>query len=412
MLPRRGNRSGLALPMVLMLSLVVLGVVLVGLGFSSQNALFVAGLDRREAARYAAEAGAYRVLAQLESAPGFVGTVEGDLEKGGTSFEAQVTRNELATPGGTATVRSKGKAGRFTSTLEVTLTRSGESFEAVAADGLLRTEGPAYANGVKSTADARSEPAQVQANSEADRSVDATGRFLVRGNVSSAGGIASGVTADRLRPRNGKAPVSKVDRDRLLAGSFATGSIPTDGVIGANLRVQGDVTFAGNLRLQNGATLHVKEGSLDVRGSVSGNGAVVADKELRMRGSSHLDTGNADGVTVYGETGVDIAHPTATRDGDRYDTELDPIADYFARMPEEARYVLSESLPAGAPTGIEFFEWYNQQSAHPDADFKAWRDGAGADAPGLPAEVRDWLDSSGPVVNDLKAWAAKSPQTP
>lgn len=399
------RRAGLALPMVLMVSLVVLGVILVGLGFASQNALFVAGLDRRESARYAAEAGAYKVLAELETQQGFTGTLQGTLEKSGATYEATVLSNALATPGGTATVRSKGKAGRFSSTLEVTLTRSGESFEAVAADGLLRTEGNTYANGVRSMRDARPEPAQVQANSSADRSVDATGRFLVRGNVSSAGGIGPGVKADRLRPRNGTAPLSKVDRDRLLAGDFTSGAVPANGVVGANLRVTGDVTVPGSLRLMNGATLHVKEGSLTVRGGISGNGAVVADKELRLRGSSHLEADNPHGVTLYGEEGVEIAHPSAVQNGDRYEVEPDPVADYFARMPDEARYVLSESLPPGAPSGVEFFEWYNQQSANPNADFKAWRDGGGPDAPGLPTDVREWLDASGPVVNDLKAWA-------
>lgn len=409
---RRPGRSGLALPMVIMVSLVVLGIVLVGLGFASQNSLFVAGLHRREAARYAAEAGVYKVLAHLESQPSFEGTLRGTLEKSGATFEATIRPGDNQLPGAFAIVTSKGRAGRFVSTVQVKLAQSGESFEAVSAEGLLRTEGNAYANGIRSTRDARPEAAQVQSNSSADRAVDATGRFYVRGTVSAVGGIDPKVKADNLRPRTSTSPLSKVKRDELLAKDFATGSIPPNGFITSNLRVNGDTLFRGRVHLANGAVLHVKDGSLVVLGDVMGDGAILADKELRLRGSSQVDARNDKGVTLYGGTGVEIAESDAVRTGDRYELKPDPVADYFAAMPDEARDALSAGLPPGAPVGIEFFEWYQQQKANPGPGFKAWAEGTGPDNPGLSLEVRDWLDASAPVVRDLKAWAAQSGPNP
>ena len=390
--------------MVLLVSLVVLGIVMVGLGFASQNTLFVASLHRRDAARSAAEAGVYRVLATLETEPAFAGTAREELPNSGTSFEARVISNTLSAPGGTATVRSTGKAGRFTKTLEVTLARSGESFDALSSDGFIRTEGDTYANGIKGLRNATGEPVRVHANSSATSAIGATGHFRVRGTASAVGGMDAGVEAENRQPGGSAQTLSAVDKDRLLSGAFAEGSIPSSGAVGSNLRVVGDTVFEGSLHLQNGATLHVKEGSLSVRGGVSGNGAVVADKELRIRGSSTLDPRNLDGVTLYGGEGVEIAHPAAVRTGSGYQTPPDGIADFFARMPEAARYTLAENLPSGAPTGVDFFEWYSQKLQNPDAEFRAWREGAGDATSGLSPEVRDWLDSSGSIANDLKAW--------
>lgn len=403
--------------MVLLVSLVVLGIVMVGLGFASQNTLFVASLHRRDAARSAAEAGVYRVLARLESEPAFAGSLEEKLPNSEASFVARMVTNTLSNPGGTATVRSTGQAGRFTKTLEVTLARSGESFDALSSDGFIRTEGDTYANGIKGLRNATGEPVRVHANSSATSAIGATGHFRVRGTASAVGGMDAGVEADNRLPGGSAQSLSAVDKDRLLSGTFTEGSIPGNGAVASNLRVVGDTVFEGALHLQNGATLHVKEGSLSVRGGVSGNGAVVADKELRIRAGSTLDPRNLDGVTLYGGEGVEIAHPTAVRTGSGYQAPPDAIADFFARMPEAARYTLAENLPAGAPAGADFFEWYNQKLQNPDAEFRAWREGSGGGSSGLSPEVRDWLDSSGSIANDLKAWgsgggAGSSPPTP
>ncbi|MBI3925760.1 MAG: pilus assembly PilX N-terminal domain-containing protein [Armatimonadetes bacterium] len=397
------RERGIALVTVLLVAFAVLGIVLVGLQLTSQNVLFVAGVHARNAALTAAEGGIYRAIAELEKSPTFSGTLSEKLEK--SEFEVTVANNLAG--GGTATIRSTGRAGRFTRVVEVTVAYAAGSFEGIGAEGTIAARGPNYVNAIRSMDNPLPELARVHSNSSADPAIFGDERFSVRGDASAVGTIdEEHVLAQETKERVSPKILMHLDKSQLLSGPFSQGGVPADGVVKGNLRISGDVDLKQKLVLQDGATLHV-EGEAVLHRGVSGDGTLVTDGNLYVRGSSDLDL-SSDGVLLFSDEDLYLVHPEATREGeeDEFVSTVDPVGDFFAQMPPDAPFYLSAGLPPGAPNGVEFFNWYSQQSDAPSASFEVWVEGDGTELnPGLPPEVRSWLDSSIQVNQELNAWA-------
>ncbi len=394
----------IALPMVMMAAFIVLGVVLTGLELTSRNVLFVANVHQKNAALAAAEGGIYRAMAELENNGGFSGTLHQDLP--GASLDIEVV-NQLSGPG-YAIVRSTGRAGKFARRVEARLEYSAQSYETIGSEGHIVGKGPSYANGVRSVQNPLAEPAGLHSNSPDPGAISGFSdgdRISATGTVTAVGSVDDSVIAPRSLDNVPRREFLEVRRDELLSGTFTAGDVPADGRITSNLRVSGDLDLDAPLILVGGATLHVEGEAIFHRG-VSGSGNVVTDGTMYVRGSSTIDFGNEEGVLLYSEGDLYVVHPEAVENDGEFVSELDPVGDFFARMPEDAPFYMSRRLPTGAPNGVEFFNWYAAQLTARDPSFVQWREGDGSELnPGLPEEVRAWLDSSVSINPQINEWA-------
>lgn len=406
----------MALALVLLCTMVVLGVLLTGLQMASTNALQVGTTYRRQVARSAAEAGVRLAMQRLEANPDFRGNLEGVLTGSGAAWSASVA------PAGTAgllRIRAEGRdrpKGPYHHGLEVTVRPATESYNALTTEGLIRTSGSTFVNAVRGLRAPVPQPGHLHTNAAAHPSIDGTGTLTLTGFASTPGTVGDIVTKDKKRNGAKVETPERPRREELLAGEFRVGGLPDSGVVDGRLRVPRSALHHGALRLQPGAVLHV-QGHLVVEGGVTGEGTVVTDGNLEIRGADSPDLENTRGVVLYSEGDVVIADPTAVRvqlepgEEGRYSAGSDPVRDYFARMPPTAPFALGENLPLDAPGGAGFFAWYARRSRQPTKEFTAWRDGvSSATEPrsGLPEDVRGWLDQSVPLVDDIQAWSAGS----
>ncbi|MBI3927782.1 MAG: hypothetical protein HY319_19735 [Armatimonadetes bacterium] len=400
------RKRGLALITVLLVSLVVLGLVWTGLAFSTNNALHHASVHGRNTARYAAQAGVYRAIMELEKDSDFGGTLSEELPNLEARFEVEVD-NRLTDPDPAERLvhlRSVGHFSRYTRALRVTVAPGADSFPAVGSQGPIQSYGINFINAIAGIRTPYAQPGDIHTNSDSPDAIRGSGWLDLTGLASAVGSIQN-IVIDPHREENAD-PISlyQVDKNALLSGSFtASGSVPE--TVSENLRVAQSIEVPGNLHLASGATLHV-QGDLIVHGSITGDGVVVADGSIQARGSPEVDLDNTVGVLLYADEDVELAAPEATKNVDQYVVAADPIVTFFGQMPPLTPIILSENLPVSAPNGIEFFRWYSAQSASPGEEFSRWRDGVGTELePGLPGDVRDWLDSSRQILPQLEAWA-------
>jgi hypothetical protein len=405
-MPQRSlkHSTGLALPLVLMSAFIVLGIILLGLQLSADNVLFVAGVHRRNVAQAAAEGGVYRAIALLENQPNYQGQFQESL--GDATIEVRV-ENQLA-GAGFAVIESTGRLGRIQKKIQVKIEPSALSFQTVGAQGKIVGRGPNYANGIRAIKNPLNEAVSMHTNFPNDGAINTTDvgdRLSIRGEASAVGTV--GPQVEYITKVENQAPkdLINIDKGELLQGTFQTGSVPSNGSVTGNLRVAGNLEFNSPLFLQADSTLHV-QGDVKLHKGVAGAGVLVADGDLYIRGSEGLSTQNEEGLLLYADGNINLVHPTATGSGDEYVAVVDPVGDFFARMPENGAYYISESLPVGAPNGIDFLNWYKDQSSNPSDSFSVWRDGDGSEInPGLPANVREWLDSSVEINTELNDWA-------
>lgn len=401
------GRRGLALIMVLLVSFVTLGVILTGLQVASTNVLFVAGIHQRNQALSAAEAGVYRVMIELEKDASFTGPLKD--QAGGDEGEFEATAEHV--DANTIVIRSRGRSGRFSRSLQCTVAVGAQTYEAISSEGVIATEGPNYVNGITKMADPLPDKGNIHTNSQAQPAIDGDTVLAVTGQASAGGTISDVVAADRKKESAPREDPLRIEEAELLDGFFTEGPIPADGHITSNLKVPAGVEFHQPLVLSNNATLLI-QGDAVFHAGIEGNGSVVVQGDLSARTGKTLDTSSGEGVLLYADGDVTLVHPKAHKDevtGDLI-SELDKVANLFAAMPGDAPFYITERLPVGAPTGLDFFTWYRDQSRSPSQDFKLWRDGDGTDlSPGLPKDVTKWLDSSVDIYDSLKAWA-KSPK--
>jgi len=408
---------GLALIMVLLVSFVMLGVILTGLQVASTNVLFVAGIHQRNQALSAAEAGVYRVMIKLEGDRNYTGPLKGKpgVEAGQEAEAVGVPEEfeawaEHVDPN-TIIIRSRGKSGRFTRSLQCTVAVGGETYEAISSEGVIATEGPNYVNGIMKMTDPLPDKGNIHTNSQAQPAIGGDSVLAVTGRASAGGTISDVVAADRKRESAPRQNPLKIDENELLEGYFDEGQIPADGHVTGNLKVPGGVEFHQPLVLSNNATLLI-QGDAVFHAGIEGNGSVVVQGNLSARTGKTLDTAHGEGVLLYADGDVTLVHPKVHADevSGELTAELDQVANFFAAMPGDAPFYMTERLPVGAPTGLDFFTWYKNQCQSPSEDFKLWRDGDGTDlSPGLPKNITTWLDSSLSVYDSLKIWA-KSPK--
>jgi hypothetical protein len=395
----RNQRRAIALISVLLVSVVIFVLLMVGLGVTGKNVIFVSGVHQRNQALCAAESGVYQLFAKLESDSAFVGPLTGKLADG-SAYEVSFVKvgNEI-------TVTSTGKSGAAQKKLQATVALSADAFLGVSSEGLITGEGKNYLNAIRSIKDPVTERGNLHTNYNGNPAFDTIGKISTTGLLSAVGGINGNVNGNKKSNAPTKS-LSKLDKSALLSGTFTNGMLPTNGFVNSNLRILTDLQADVPVVLADGAVIHVK-GDVVLRAGVKGNGTIVSDGMMLVRGTSKPDMTNSKGVTLYSSQDLVIAHPKVTFDSDgTAHSSPDEVGDFFAGMPEDVPYILNQRLPVSAKTGAEFFTWYKDESNNPSSSFKTWRDGDGTELhPGLPGEVKDWLEASKDLETQIRQWA-------
>lgn len=415
------RKLGMALVMVLMVSMVLVVFILTGVQLTGRNLFAMARSHERNQALYAAEAGIYAAVAQFETMTDFPN--DGVLPKvtlsNGASYQVQVDRD-----GEEITLLSTGIAFRAKRTLQVRLSLSADAYQAVYTEGKVGVGDDAFINGVQSTLNPKPDRGNLHTNSGAAPAIEkdvnetftANPRLSTTGLASARGGIQNGLVVGKQRSNAASLDSIVLNRDELLGPVAYTtiSALPADNVIRGHVRINGNLDHMGPLTIEDGAVLHVT-GDCAIGQGVSGGGTLVVDKECLVRASDHLDLRNPRGVLMYAGLGASIIHPAAVQkessvstipDPDNpsatveesqeiFEFHPDPISHYFAEKPEDAEFNIRQGLPLEAPTNLEFFEYYEVQKLSPSEAFQLWRDGDGTpENPGLRPEVKAWLDKS------------------
>lgn len=393
-------RKGMALITVLLVMSVVAICMLAGVQLTGKNLLFLGAVHRNNLCLGAAEAGVYGAIAQLEVNPAYAGPLSGQL-KNGSRFRVTLER-----AGNTVRLTSAGSFDDSVRTLQVTLGVSSDSFPGLACEGLVDVGGSAFVNGIRTTANPLPDKGNIHTNSNGDPAIVVGNRLSVTGEASAVGTIR-GTVHGTQKPGDDPQTLGSLNKAALLSGSFTTGGVPANGVVTGKLYVDGDLQLDVPLVLQPNSVVHVR-GDAVLRKGVSGSGTLVCDGNVVLRGTEAVDLNNDKGVVVYAEKDLMVGHPLAAVDEDslRFEAPVDPVGEFFARMPDDAPYILGQRLPADAPIGLAFFNWYKDQAASGSASFQLWRDGDGSElSPGLPPTVKTWLNESIPLNAQLNAWA-------
>lgn len=392
------KRRAMAIVSVLLVSGVILTFVLGGLSLASQHLFQVSALHNRHRALYAAEIGVNRARYQLEQNTAYAGS-----DSGSTSDESRwnysVTRQ-----GSKATVVSTGIASGQRQVLRVTLTLEADSFNGLCSEGPIRILSHGYVNGIRSLADPRSSKGNVHTNASGDAyNVEAGKRFFVNHQYTTPGAVNG--TVEGIFGNNGQISTPSFTHASLTSVSFGSNSIPGNGDVTANTRVNGNVEMTSPLNIPAGVTVYIT-GDAVLHGGVVGEGTLVVDGHTLLRARASLRDNTPRGVLLYGRGDVVLAHPTAYVDTDEPGgmvVQQNGVGDLFAQMPEEIPYLLSQRLPPGAPAHVGFFEWYQQQLSNPSPAFLEWRDGDGTNLnPGLSTEVKQWLAQAAAMNNQIE----------
>jgi len=394
------KRVGMALITVLLVMSVVAICMLAGVQLTGKNLLFLGAVHRNNLCLGAAEAGVYGAIARLETNPSYNGPLQGQL-KNGCRFRVTITRS-----GGTVRLVSVGSFDEATRTLEVTLGVSSDSFPGLACEGHVGIEGSAFVNGIRTTANPLPDKGNIHTNSNGDPAIHVANRLSVTGEASAVGSI-QGTVHGTKKPSDDPQTLGSLNKASLLSGTFTTGGVPANGIVAGKLYVDDDLQLDVPLVLQPNSVLHVR-GDAILRKGVTGSGTLVCDGNVVLRGTEQIDLANSQGVVVYAEKDLMIGHPLAAVDEDslRFEAPVNPIGDYFAKMPDDAPYILGQRLPPDAPIGLAFFNWYRDQASSGSASFQLWRDGDGSElSPGLPPNVKAWLNESIPLNSQLNSWA-------
>lgn len=414
-----------ALITVLMVSLLLLILIMTGLQLTGRNLFTMAKSHDRNIALYAAEAGVYKTLAEIEAldhypADGLRPRVQ---LSNNSSYQVHLTRL-----GDQITLRSEGKAPRAVRTLEVTVTLSPDSYFAVTTEGPIGLADDCFINGVQSTQNPKPGKGNLHTNDSSLNSIvpelrDPSDhhRLSVTGEATAVGRVRATVEG---KYRGSADPINTqpVNKSTLLGGHAYNdvSGLPADGIVRGHLRIDQDYEWEGPLHIEEGAVLHVT-GSFAVGRGVTGSGTLVVDGEALIRASDRIDLNNPSGVFVYAENGIALVHPQARREElsvtefapptptpedpnpqprpaesqEIFVHDPDPAAGYFAERPTDTEFNLRQGLPLDAPTDLEFFEYYERQMLSPSEAFQLWLDGdESIEYPGLRPEVKTWLEKS------------------
>ena len=419
----------IALITVLMMSVVLLIVVLTGIQLTGRNLFLMAKAHDRNQALYAAEAGVYKTLAEIETlnrypADGLRPVVQ---LSNGAGYQVELTR-----VGDVITLRSTGTSARAQRILEVSVTLSPDSFYAVTTEGPIGLADDTFINAVLSTLNPKPGRGNIHTNSSSKDAIipELTDpkqgqRLSVTGEATAVGAIKATIEG-KGTPSAGFVNPVKVNRDDLLGSESYTiiNTLPADGIIRGHQRIPSVDWEGAPLFIEEGAVLHVS-GDLALAHSVTGSGTLVVDGEALIRGNTQIDLNNGKGILMYAGGGVSLIHPEAVRETlsikdfapspdpnipqrpsvsrETFHHEPDPLSTYFAERPVDTEFNLRQGMPLDAPTDLEFFEYYETQILSPSEAFRLWVEGDNTiEFPGLRPEVKVWLEKSAKEPNVKK----------
>lgn len=401
------RRHGIAIITVLLLSGVILAFVLGGLNLAAQHLFQVSALHNRHRALCAAEVGVSKAQYQLEQNPAATGPVTGSLDD---ESKYQVTIQHV---GSKAILHSVGQVAGQSQKLKVTLALDADSYLGVSSRGTVNIRKSGFVNGIRSLGDVRSARGNIY--TQGVLRIENDSRLSVTGQASAGGGIDSENRVDGQVGTGGNAANLSFTKADLLPASYSVQTttnpavIPATGEVSQNTRIDipgpDPVVYTQPLHIPAGVTLYVT-GDLVLHGGASGEGNLVVDGTLLMRGSEDLRSDNPKGLLVYAEKDVLVAHPSAhvdSSDDDGFIAHVDAVGELFARMPEGVPYLLRQRLPPGAPSDVNFFAWYAGQESSPSAAFTEWKNGDGTTLnPGLPPEVTTWLHDAAAIHGQIE----------
>ena len=405
------TKRGMALIAVLLVSVVLLMFVLCGLAVTWQTLFVVGRVHEKNKALYAAEAGIYETMAQLESLDHYPSPSSGAVTtlSNGATYQVDIERS-----GDDVILRSTGSSGSVQRKLRVHLSLSSDSFYALANERNVDITQHAFINAVESTLNPVPGPGNIHTNSGDPGAIlgspDPFGgdtKMSVTGEASAVGQITVDV-AGKSRPSANFVNPLTPDVNQLLGTQppIDVTALPSDGQIQGHTRIS-SVDTAHYVNIPEGAVLHVT-GDAAFGHGVGGAGTLVVDGTTLIRGHDEIDLNQPKGLYLYSAGNITLLHPETTfqrtvtttttetvvteRAVDTYTTVPDPVTDYFASMPQGAGFSMRQSLPLNAPTDLSFFTYLERESLQPDEAFKMWMDGDNTvQFPGLPPKVKAWL---------------------
>ncbi|MBS2033450.1 hypothetical protein JST97_00565 [bacterium] len=390
---------GIAVITVLLISGVILAFVLGGLNLAAQHLFQVSALHSRHRALCAAEVGVSKAQYELEENPAYAGPANGALEDGS---QYSVSIEHVGTK---AILHSLGQAGGQSQKLKVVMSLDADTYRALSSKGLLDFPTDSFINGIRSLSDTRS--AKGNTHTQGDLRIAGAAKLSVTGLASASGSFddPSRVVAGE-HATGGTATTPNFTRDSLLAVSFPGAFIPASGTVTQNTEVNGQTNLNHPLNIPAGVTVHVK-GDLILNQGMHGDGTLVVDGNLLLRGSENLKSDTPKGVLVYAQKDIILAHPSAEVDPDAtngFTAHISSVGSLFAEMPEGVPYLLRQRLPPGAPANVNFFAWYSAQQQSPTPAFTEWQQGDNTTLnPGLPPDVLSWLGKAAAMHTQIEA---------
>ncbi len=410
-------KKGFALAVVIMITFIMM-VMLFGVMAMSQNSILLVGNHQfRAASLYAAEAGVARAIYELESDPYYdnssAAPISEMLRQSQGRYSVTIDNPNVAGivgPYQKVTIHSTGIAGNFRRNLQVEVRRSSGSYNALSNEGPILLDRNIYINGLTSITNPKMDTGNMHTNYDGTIAIDATATADIEltGLASAMGGITNRIDPYHIDPTKYTIHIQDLDKDALLNQAFPETTIPPSGVVSQNTYIDKNMIVNGLLTLENGAILHV-DGDMELMNGVVGKGSIIVEGKCIIKGAANVEADNLDGVVIYSNGDMFLCSATSgpDADGDMVYTGDDPVADFFARMPHDAPMYIANNLPDSAPRGIGFFRWYNENIGSGVPDFVKWRDGDPENPvsyPGLPNNIKTWLDDTPEVVTYLEQW--------
>lgn len=415
------QRRGVALIVVLIIAVVLLATLTAGFKLGSDGVLMVSQTHKRNVALAAAEAGVYQAMLRLDEDKAFEGEESGTLSDSGATFQMDVT-NDLS-GSQKAEVVSTGTYGGVSRTLKASLVPDASNYQAVSIAGKIYVFDRAYVNGIASAENPLLRPGHVHTEFSTpsdyayvaeyyDNYGGQPTKMYATGDITATGNFDPGLvtTSDSKSSGVSKNPY-KLDKSGMGSpGPVLNASTLNAGTLTGNRRVtdpDGDpIVVNGKVVVPKGMTLYVN-GDVDFLGGLGGEGNVVVSGDVIIRTNSSFDPAVKEGVKLYSDGAVAIGHPSTEVNSDGVDVDFSPVGDFFAQMPDEASYEISNGIPTDAPSGTEFFTWFAARASlsNPGEQYELWYNGDGSALhPGLSPATKSWLQQS--RASNVQSWAA------
>lgn len=408
---------GVALVTILLIAATLMTILAAGLKLGSSGVLFVSQAHRRDVALGAAEAGIHEAMIAIQNDRSFTGTLSGVLTDSKGTYTVQVDNQLIGNS--LATVKSVGEYGGVKRTLEVELEPDSGGFEGLALEGKVYVFDQAYVNAIASSDNPISRPGNAHTN------FATAGDFAYKGedlnsdgtvpNVHVTGELSTKGVFDPTLTRVSKEeetavskPLYGLDPVAMTSGSFTKASVLNPGALTTNTEIDGDITATGKIIVPKGVTL-VINGHAEFLGGISGDGQVVVNGDVVIRTDGEFDPDVKEGIKLYSTESVFVAHAEAQiQDGQVVALGGNPVGDFFAKRPTDVDRELAVDLPTSAPSGGDFFGWYDYTVDNQTPDFSLWYNGDGTEIhPGLSPPTKGWLEDSRPLAPEISKWANK-----